>query len=89
MSDIMVAVKGLLSSSWHFLMHTYIPNTNIAYGVMLVGLALIPIGFKFLSLAVGHNVGEAGGLGTMPNDVNIRFRPYQYRISDGRKDDVR
>lgn len=89
MSDIVSALASLLSSSWHFLMHTYIPNTGIAYGVMFVGLALIPIGFKFLSLALGHNVGELGDLGSMPAGTGVRFRSYRYRISDGRKNDER
>lgn len=82
----MLAVKGLLSSSWHFLIHTYIPNTNIAYGVMLVGLALIPIGFKFLSLAVGHNIGEAG---EMPNVGFGSPKSTSLVVSDKRKNDVR
>lgn len=89
MSDIVSALASLLSSSWHFLMHTYIPNTGIAYGVMFVGLALIPIGFKFLSLALGHNVGDLNELGPLPGNTQIRFRSYRYRISDGRKNDER
>lgn len=67
----------------------YIPNTGIAYGVMFVGLALIPIGFKFLSLALGHNVGDLNELGPLPGNTQIRFRSYRYRISDGRKNDER
>lgn len=86
MSEIVLAVKGLLSSSWHFLMHTYIPNTNIAYGVMLVGLAIMAIGFKFLSLALGHNIGEAGDLPKVgfgaPKSTSLV-------VSDKRKNDVR
>lgn len=86
MSEIMVAVNGLLSSTWHFLMHTYIPSTNIPFGVMLVGLALIPIGFKFFSLAVGHNIGD-------PRDsAGPGFgdpKSHSLVVSDKRKNDVR
>lgn len=58
MSNIMDAISGLLSNSWRLLMHTYIPGTDIAIGVMLIGLCIMSLGFKFLSIAVGHNVGE-------------------------------
>ena len=61
MSNIMVAIKGFLSMTWNFLMHTYIPGTDIAFGVMFVGIAMIGIGFRFLSLAIGQNIGEVGG----------------------------
>lgn len=86
MSEIMDAVRFLLHDTWHFLMHTFIPNTHIAYGVMLVGLALIPIGFKFLSLAVGHNVGEIGGI---PNVGFGEPKSTSLVVSDKRKNDVR
>lgn len=58
----MEAISGLLSNSWRFLMHTFIPGTDIAYGVLLIGLCLISLGFKFLSIAIGHNIGEGDGV---------------------------
>lgn len=63
MSDIMIGISGLLSNAWRFLMHTLVPGTQIAFGVFFIGLALIPVGFEFLSIAVGHNVGEVGTSG--------------------------
>lgn len=87
MSDIVAVVRGFLSMSWNFLMHTYIPGTEISYGVMFVGLCVISIGFRFLSLAVGFSIGDwtsspNEGYGKPPVIT-------QYRISDGRKKDVR
>lgn len=90
MSDIVEAVRSLLSMTWHFLMHTFIPNTHIAYGVFLVGLAIIPIGFKFLSVAVGHNIGDLPPVSdSVGSDSSGGYRSYQLRIADGRQDDVR
>lgn len=87
MSDIMEGIKGFLSATWNFLMHTYIPGTEIAFGVMFVGLAMIGIGFRFLSLAVGHNVGEIGGF---PGAASYGASgSHQYKVSDGRKNDTR
>ena len=57
MSDILYAIGGFLSLSWNFLMNTYIPGTEISFGVMFVGFVVISIGFRFLSLAVGYNIG--------------------------------
>lgn len=59
MYNIISAISGILESSWHFLMHTFIPGTQIAYGTLFIGLCAMAIGFRFLSIAVGHNIGEA------------------------------
>jgi hypothetical protein len=59
LSDILTGIGGILSNSWRFLMNTYIPATEISFGAMFIGLALIPVGFTFLSFALGHNIGEA------------------------------
>lgn len=87
MSDIMVAIKGFLSMAWNFLMHTYIPGTDIAFGVMFVGIAMIGIGFRFLSLAIGVNVGEP--LGHWESIGPSHYVSYKPRITDGRKNDTR
>ena len=57
MSDILTGISGLLSASWHFLMNTYIPGTQIAFGVLFVGLCVMALGFRFLSLILGTSVG--------------------------------
>lgn len=86
MTDIIQAITGLLGHSWRFLMHTFVPGTEISFGVLLIGLALVPIGFGFLSLAMGHSVGETGSI----PDVNYgSSASKRLRISDGRKGDVR
>ena len=83
----MVAIKGFLSMTWTFLMNTYIPGTDIAFGVMFVGIAMIGIGFRFLSLAIGHSIGEIGGVSGMASYGSSGSN--RYRITDGRKNDVR
>lgn len=83
----MEAIKGFLSMTWNFLMHTYIPGTDIAFGVMFVGIAMIGIGFHFLSLAIGHNIGEVGGFSGIASYGSTSSS--RYRISDGRKNDAR
>lgn len=57
MSDIVSGVSGLLSASWHFLMYTYIPATHIPFGVLFVGLCVMSLGFRFLSIILGFTVG--------------------------------
>lgn len=86
MSEIIYSVRELLSMSWHFLMSTYIPNTHIAFGVMLVGLVIMGLGFKFLSVAIGHNIGEAGAL---PDVGYGDPKSTSLTVSDKRKNDVR
>jgi hypothetical protein len=82
LSDILAAIGGLFSNGWHFLMNTFIPGTDISFGAVFVGLALIPVGFSFLSIALGHNIGEAtSGYG------NIRST--QRRLSKARENDTR
>lgn len=83
----MEAIKGFLSMTWNFLMHTYIPGTDIAFGVMFVGLAMIGIGFRFLSLAIGYNIGDVGGFsGIVSYGATASKR---YRVSSRRKNDTR
>lgn len=93
MSDIMEGIKGFLSMTWNFLMHTHIPGTDIAFGVMFVGLAVIDIGFRFLSLAIGVNVGEAPDAPIIPFSVGevprLPTPSNRIKISDKRKNDVR
>lgn len=102
MSDIMMAISGLLGNAWRFLMHTFIPGTQIAFGVFFIGFALIPVGFSFLSLAVGHSIGETGDFPMIQSGFDWRVHPRlpsqgsmdsrgsrRYKISDGREHDIR
>lgn len=87
LSDIVFGIRGFLRSSWDFLMHTYIPGTDIAFGVFFVGLTVIGIGFRFLSLAVGHNIGEVGGFSAI-SSYGARGSK-NAKVSAARKNDVR
>lgn len=89
MSDIVSGVGGLLSSSWHFLMHTYIPATEISFGVLFVGLCVMSLGFKFLSLVVGHSIGDPADAADSYRMIPKRWNTMKARISDARKNDVR
>lgn len=89
MSDILSGIRGLLSGAWNFLMHTYIPATHITFGVMLVGLAVMSLGFKFLSLVVGHSIGDPSEAAQSYNMIPKRWNTLKARISDARKNDVR
>lgn len=90
MSDIMDGIKGFLSMTWNFLMHTYIPGTELAFGVLFVGLAMIGIGFRFLSLAVGVNIGDVGGFSAIGSFVKYGAAgSSKHRISSNRKNDTR
>lgn len=92
MSNLLSSIEMLLKNSWKFFTQTDVPGTSISFAVFTVGLALIPICFRFLSLMMGHSIGEA--------DLSIFNRPYsgsgygaagssRYRISPGRQLDVR
>lgn len=90
MSDIILGIRGLLSSAWHFLMNTYIPGTEIAFGVFFVGLAMIPLGFRFLSIAIGYNIGATGDLSEIGYSVDYGSTGSRsLRVSEERKLDVR
>lgn len=89
MSDnLMSAISGFLSNAWSFFTETNIPGTEISFAVLFIGLALIPIGFQFLSIMVGHNIGETGEVGGEDYGHWVR-RGKNAKISDKRKNDVR
>lgn len=83
--DLKIAISGFLSNAWRIFSEIKIPGTEISFAVLFIGLALIPIGFQLLSIALGHNVGESdddgSGYGTRSSK--------KAKISDERKNDVR
>ncbi len=92
MSDLMLGIKTLLTNAWKFFSQTDVPGTDISFAVFAVGLALIPVCFRFLSIMLGHTIGEA--------DFSVLDRLHlpatytsvgsaRYRISPGRQLDVR
>lgn len=84
MTDIVACFEMILGGGWSFLTETEVPGLGFSYAVLLIGLAIVPLGFKFLSLALGFNVGhssDSDGYGTRGSK--------RHNISDSRKNDVR
>lgn len=91
MSNLLSSISMVLENGWKFFTQTDVPGTNLSFATLTVGLALIPVCFRFLSIMLGHNIGEAdfstfdrfsgSGYGSAGSS--------RYRISDGRKNDVR
>lgn len=91
MSDLLSSIELVLKNSWKFFTQTDVPGTDISFATMAIGLALIPICFRFLSIMLGHNIGEAD-FSTLDRIHGPTFGATgssRYRISDGRKNDVR
>lgn len=84
-ADLMTAISGFLSNSWRVFTETTIPGTNITFAVLALGLALVPVGFQFLSIMTGHNIGETGFHGSAYGSRGSN----DAKISDKRKNDVR
>ena len=85
-NDLITAISTFLSNGWRFFTEVTIPSTNITFGVLAIGLAIIPVGFQFLSIMMGHNVGETG----FSKEVSdYGSRGGKAKISDKRKNDTR
>lgn len=64
---------------------------NFSLAVFTVGLALIPVCFRFLSIMLGHTIGEVD-ISTFDRIRGVTFGSTvskKYRISENRKNDVR
>lgn len=84
MTDVVACFKAILDGGWSLLAKTNVPGLDFSYGVLLVGLALIPLGFRLLSIALGFSFGsksDSDGYGTRGSR--------KHTISDSRKNDVR
>lgn len=66
-------------------MDVKIPGLDIPFAVLFIGIALINIGFRFLSLAVGFNVGSAPDV----SDFGTPRSSKDMRIAVRREHDVR
>ncbi len=91
MSNLLSSIEMVLKNGWKFFTQTDVPGTGISFAVFTVGLALIPVCFRFLSIMLGHNIGEAD-FSTFDRIHGSTFSAAgssRYRISDGRKNDVR
>lgn len=49
-------VQFLFTQAWHFLTAFYLPGTNVTPAGMLLFLASIAVGFRFLKALLGMNV---------------------------------
>lgn len=86
-NDLATGIASWLSNAWRFFTEVTIPGTSITFGVLAIGLAVIPIGFRFLSLMAGHNIGETG-FDKEVTDYGTRGSK-KVKISNSRKNDVR
>lgn len=82
--SVMDGISAILSGGWQLLSKTAIPGLGFSYAMLLVGLALVPVGFRFLSIALGFSVGHLtprAGYGSRGSK--------DYKTSEARKNDVR
>lgn len=92
MNDLISGIKSLLENGWRFFTQTDIPGTDISFAVFTVGLALIPVCFRFLSIMLGHTIGEADFSALDRLHLPVTYTSVgsaRYRISPGRQLDVR
>ena len=91
MSNLLSSIEMLFKNGWKFFTQTDVPGTSISFAVFTVGLALIPVCFRFLSIMLGHNIGEAdfSTLSRIHGPTFGAAGSSRYRISAGRKNDVR
>lgn len=81
--EVLECIKTILSGGWQLLVKTEVPGLGFSYGMLLVALALVPIGFNFLSLALGFNVGH------LTSDSYGTRSSKNVKTSDARKYDTR
>ena len=80
--EVLECIKVILSGGWQILAKTQVPGLGFSFAMLYVTLALVPIGFTFLSLALGFNLGHA-------TDSYGTRSSRKTKISDSRKNDVR
>ena len=56
--EVLECIKVILTGGWQLLAKTEVPGLGFSYAMLFVTLVLVPIGFNFLSLALGFNVGQ-------------------------------
>lgn len=81
--DVLECIKVILTGGWQLLAKTEVPGLGFSYAMLFVTLALVPIGFAFLSLALGFNVGH------LTSDSYGTRSSRKTKISDSRKNDTR
>lgn len=81
--EVLECIKVILSGGWQILAKTQVPGLGFSYAMLLVTLALVPIGFNFLSIALGFSVGH------LTSDSYGTRSSRKTKISDSRKNDTR
>lgn len=92
MTDLMSGIKMLIENGWKFFTQTDVPGTGISLATFSIGLALIPVCFRFLSIMLGHTIGEADFSALDRLHMPATYTSVgsaRYRISPGRQLDVR
>lgn len=87
----MSAIQALFKNSWKFFSETDVPGVGISFATLAIGLVLVSVAFQFLSIMLGHNIGEAD-FSTFDRIHYYKmgsFGSSKYRISPGRQLDVR
>lgn len=80
--EVLEFIKVILTGGWQILAKTELPGLGFSFAMLFVTLALVPIGFNLLSLALGFNVGHEGDSYGTRSSKNAK-------ISDARKNDTR
>lgn len=84
MSDLMAAIRMFFSNAWKFF-QIDVPGTNFSFGVLAVGLLLVPVSLSFLSLALGFPVGSVDNVSATFGSKGSK----KYKVSSAREKDVR
>lgn len=81
--EVLECIKTILSGGWQFFVKTQVPGLGFSYGMLLITLALVSVGFNFLSIALGFSVGH------LTSDSYGTRSSKKAKISDARKNDTR
>ena len=79
--EVLECIKVILTGGWQFLAKTQVPGLGFSYAMLFSTLALVPIGFNLLSLALGFNVGHDGDSYGTRSSKNTK-------ISESRRNDT-
>lgn len=57
-SDLYTAISSFVSNSWRFFTQITIPGTEITMGHLAIGLAIVPLALRFLSIMLNVQLGD-------------------------------
>lgn len=89
MSDLMLAIKTILSGAWKFFTSTTVPGTDFSFAVLAVGLLIASVSLTFLSLVLGFPIGSAEhAANNMPTIGYGSSGSSRYRLPPARQNDT-